>query len=115
MDNRAEVRDFLATRRARLSPEQAGVVSAGGQRRVPGLRRDEVARLAGVSFYYTRLERGNLGGVPDIALCDLARASAPACPKLPVTSGREIALTPVQPTLDFMTDTVAMSPRHAWP
>jgi transcriptional regulator with XRE-family HTH domain len=60
MDNRTEVRDFLASRRARISPDQAGLISYGA-RRVPGLRRAEVAQLAGVSIeYYTRLERGNL-------------------------------------------------------
>lgn len=53
MDNRTEVRDFLASRRARLAPEQAGLASVGA-RRVPGLRRAEVAQLAGVSIeYYT--------------------------------------------------------------
>jgi hypothetical protein len=58
MDNRTEVRDFLGSRRARLNPEQAGLISVGS-RRVPGLRRAEVAQLAGVSIeYYTRLERG---------------------------------------------------------
>jgi Helix-turn-helix. len=75
MDNRAEVREFLATRRARLTPEQAGVEPFGGRRRVPGLRREEVARLAGVSIdYYTRLERGNLSGVSEAVLDAIARA-----------------------------------------
>ena len=59
MDTRAEVREFLASRRARITPEQAGLPSFGGVRRVAGLRRAEVAMLAGVSpDYYTRLERG---------------------------------------------------------
>jgi hypothetical protein len=71
MDNRSEVRDFLASRRARLSPEQVGL-SRYGSRRVPGLRRAEVAQLAGVSVeYYTRLERGNLGGVSEAVLDSL--------------------------------------------
>jgi transcriptional regulator with XRE-family HTH domain len=75
MDNRAEVRDFLASRRARITPEQAGLEPTAGQRRVAGLRRDEVARLAGVSVdYYTRLERGNLSGVSDSVLDAIARA-----------------------------------------
>ncbi|MCF3965097.1 helix-turn-helix transcriptional regulator [Streptomyces fuscigenes] len=59
MDQNAELRDFLRSRRARLSPGAAGIVPGGGARRVPGLRREEVARLAGVSTdYYTRLEQG---------------------------------------------------------
>src|ERR687890_1238560 len=75
MDNRAEVRQFLSTRRGRITPEQAGVEPYGGRRRVPGLRREEVARLAGVSVdYYTRLERGNLSGVSDSVLDAIARA-----------------------------------------
>nr|WP_041789731.1 helix-turn-helix transcriptional regulator [Microlunatus phosphovorus] len=72
MDNRAEVRDFLTSRRARLTPDQAGVTSFGA-RRVPGLRRAEVAQLAGVSIeYYIRLERGNLTGVSETVLEALA-------------------------------------------
>ncbi len=65
MDNRDEVRDFLTTRRARITPTQAGLPDYGGNRRVPGLRREEVALLAGISVdYYTRLERGNLAASP---------------------------------------------------
>lgn len=76
VDNRAEVREFLSTRRARLTPELAGVpVFGGGKRRVPGLRREEVALLAGVSVdYYARLEKGNLGGVSDSVLDAIGRA-----------------------------------------
>ncbi|WP_412746681.1 helix-turn-helix transcriptional regulator [Krasilnikovia sp. MM14-A1004] len=75
MDNRAEIRDFLTTRRARLGPEQAGLPVYGGNRRVAGLRREEVALLAGVSVdYYTRLERGHLGGVSDAVLEAVAGA-----------------------------------------
>ncbi len=75
MDNRAEVRQFLSTRRGRITPEQAGIEPYGGRRRVPGLRREEVARLAGVSVdYYTRLERGNLTGVSDSVLDAIAQA-----------------------------------------
>jgi transcriptional regulator with XRE-family HTH domain len=75
MDNRNEVREFLVSRRARISPEQAGVEPSGGRRRVPGLRRDEVARLAGLSVdYYTRVERGNLTGVSDSVLDAISRA-----------------------------------------
>ena len=75
MDNRDEVRDFLTTRRERLTPDQAGIPLYGGRRRVKGLRREEVAMLAGMSTdYYTRLERGNLAGVSDSVLEALARA-----------------------------------------
>jgi hypothetical protein len=60
MDNRSEARDFLASRLARLTPQQAGPPLCGADLRVPGLRRDEVAVLAGISVgYYTRLGRGN--------------------------------------------------------
>lgn len=66
MDNRSEVRDFLTSRRARITPEQVGLPSYGGTRRVKGLRREEVATLAGVSIeYYNRMERGNLSGVSE--------------------------------------------------
>lgn len=69
MDNHAEIRDFLASRRARITPEQAGIPAYGGNRRVKGLRREEVALLAGVSIdYYVRLERGNLAGVSNQVL-----------------------------------------------
>lgn len=75
VDSRAEIRDFLTTRRAKITPERAGLPSYGGHRRVAGLRREEVALLAGVSVdYYTRLERGNLSGVSDSVLDALARA-----------------------------------------
>jgi transcriptional regulator with XRE-family HTH domain len=75
MDNRGEIRDFLTSRRARITPEQAGLPAYGSTRRVTGLRREEVALLAGVSVdYYTRLERGNARGAPDTVLDTLARA-----------------------------------------
>ncbi|HEX8859148.1 MAG TPA: helix-turn-helix transcriptional regulator [Actinomycetes bacterium] len=74
-DVRAEIRQFLTTRRAKLTPEQAGLPAYGRNRRVPGLRREEVALLAGISIeYYTRLERGNARGVSDEVLEALARA-----------------------------------------
>jgi transcriptional regulator with XRE-family HTH domain len=74
MDLRGDVQQFLTGMRARLTPEQAGVTMFGGERRVPGLRREEVAQLAGVSTaYYTRMERGNLRGVSDSVLRSLAR------------------------------------------
>jgi transcriptional regulator with XRE-family HTH domain len=75
VDNRNEIRQFLTSRRAKITPEQAGLPTYGGNRRVAGLRREEVALLAGVSVdYYTRLERGNLGGVSEGVLDALARA-----------------------------------------
>jgi transcriptional regulator with XRE-family HTH domain len=76
VDNRREIREFLVSRRARITPAQAGLPIAGhGHRRVPGLRREEVALLAGVSVdYYNRLERGAMTGVSDDVLDALARA-----------------------------------------
>lgn len=69
-----DVQQFLTEMRARLTPEEAGVTVFGGERRVPGLRREEVAQLAGVSTaYYTRMERGNLRGVSESVLRSLAR------------------------------------------
>jgi transcriptional regulator with XRE-family HTH domain len=74
VDTKKEIRDFLTSRRARIGPEQAGLRSFGS-RRVPGLRREEVAVLAGVSVpYYTRLERGDMNGVSQSVLEALARA-----------------------------------------
>ena len=75
-DFRAEIREFLGTRRARVTPEQAGLPSYGGdRRRVSGLRREEVALLAGISSeYYTRLERGNATGVSDSVIDGIAQA-----------------------------------------
>lgn len=74
MDTRREIQEFLTSRRARITPDQAGL-AAYGRRRVPGLRREEVAVLAGVSVpYYTRLERGDMHGVSGSVLEALARA-----------------------------------------
>ena len=76
MDNRAEVREFLMSRRAKITPQQAGLPEFGN-RRVPGLRRGEVATLAGVSIeYYSKLERGGLAGVSASVLDAIARALA---------------------------------------
>ena len=75
MDTRSEIREFLTSRRAKITPDQAGLPVYGDNRRVPGLRREEVALLAGVSVdYYTRIERGNLSGVSESVLAALARA-----------------------------------------
>lgn len=75
LDRRAELSEFLRTRRARLKPEDVGLESYGRQRRVPGLRREELAQLAGVSVaYYTRLEQGNGQNVSAEVLDAIARA-----------------------------------------
>ncbi|WP_030022946.1 helix-turn-helix domain-containing protein [Streptomyces monomycini] len=75
MDTTAELGNFLRTRRARLQPEDVGLISYGARRRVPGLRREELAQLAGVSVaYYTRLEQGQSHNASDGVLDALARA-----------------------------------------
>jgi transcriptional regulator with XRE-family HTH domain len=75
VDNRDEVKAFLSSRRAKISPEQAGLAHYNRNRRVPGLRRSEVADLAGVSVeYYAQLERGDLTGVSESVLDALGRA-----------------------------------------
>ena len=75
-DIRGQIGAFLSTRRARISPAQAGLpVYRGEHRRVPGLRREEVAVLAGISTeYYTRFERGNATGVSDSVIDGIAHA-----------------------------------------
>jgi transcriptional regulator with XRE-family HTH domain len=74
MDTKTEVRDFLTSRRAKITPAEAGLTTYG-TRQVPGLRREEVATLAGVSVdYYNRMERGNLAGVSDGVLQAVAGA-----------------------------------------
>jgi transcriptional regulator with XRE-family HTH domain len=97
MDRRKDIQEFLKSRRARLTPEQAGLASFGERRRVTGLRREEVAMLAGVSMdYYARLERGHLAGASEVLeavaralqfddaerqhLLDLARNTEPGTP-----------------------------------
>lgn len=75
MDSREDLREFLTSRRERLTPAQAGLPTFGGRRRVKGLRREEVALLAGMSTeYYVRLERGNGAGVSDAVLEGISRA-----------------------------------------
>lgn len=124
MDNRDEVSEFLRTRRARLTPEQAGIIG-GGRRRVEGLRREEVAMLAGMSSdYYAKMERGNLAGVSSevldaLALAlrldeaetehlhDLARASGPE----PIRRRpRPVASATIRPSLQRFLDTNTMTP-----
>ncbi len=125
MDTKSEVRDFLTSRRGRITPEQAGVRTFG-QRRVPGLRREEVATLAGVSVdYYNRLERGNLSGASEgvldaladalaldeaerAHLHDLARAAQPASR----TRGRSSKHT-VRPSVQWMLDSITGSAAFA--
>jgi transcriptional regulator with XRE-family HTH domain len=75
VDNRDEVKAFLSSRRAKVTPQQAGLATHNRNRRVPGLRRSEVADLAGISVeYYAQLERGNLAGASDSVLDAVARA-----------------------------------------
>ena len=75
MDPRSDIREFLVSRRARITPDKAGLPAYGSNRRVKGLRREEVAMLAGISAeYYVRLERGNIGGVSEDVLDGIARA-----------------------------------------
>ena len=119
VDTASDIADFLSSRRARITPEQAGL-PAYGKRRVPGLRREEVASLAGVSVdYYKRLERGNLTGVSDQVLgalaralhldeaerthlFDLARAAGPASPRARRSAGKQSVRPVVQRILDSM-------------
>ncbi|AMB58874.1 helix-turn-helix transcriptional regulator [Microterricola viridarii] len=122
-DVRSDIREFLSSRRARISPEQAGLPAYGGNRRVPGLRREEVAMLSGVSVdYYVRLERGNLAGASESVLdalastlqldeaereylFDLARASGPSrrAARKPASAVRPA----VQQVLEAMADAPA--------
>lgn len=75
IDLRSEIREFLSTRRARITPEQTGLPAYGGNRRVKGLRREEVAMLAGISVdYYVRMERGSLASASESVLDALANA-----------------------------------------
>src|SRR6476659_3879591 len=88
---RSEIREFLSTRRARLTPGDAGLPNYGGERRrVAGLRRDEIAVLAGVSpQYYVRLERGDATGVSTSVIDSIARA--PCSSTKPNTHCAELA------------------------
>jgi transcriptional regulator with XRE-family HTH domain len=123
--NRDEVKAFLSSRRAKISPEQAGLPHYSRNRRVPGLRRSEVADLAGVSVeYYSQLERGNLSGVSEsvldalaralqldeaerVHLRDLARAAGPAA-RTRRTSPAQQVRPSLARVLDGMTDVPAM-------
>jgi transcriptional regulator with XRE-family HTH domain len=123
VDNRSDIRDFLASRRARITPEQAGLLPGGGRRRVSGLRREEVAVLAGVSTgWYERLEKGHIAGVSEdvleavaralqldeaerLHLFNLARAARPS--RAPQRRGRPRIQPRVQWMLDSMTGSAA--------
>jgi transcriptional regulator with XRE-family HTH domain len=125
VDARSEIREFLTSRRARITPEQAGLISYGS-RRVPGLRREEVAVLAGVSVpYYTRIERGNMNGVSESVLealaralmldeaerahlFDLARAVRPASPPRRRRARRQHVRPSIQHVLDGLTGAAAI-------
>jgi transcriptional regulator with XRE-family HTH domain len=125
MDTRSQIREFLTSRRARITPDQVSLPVYGNNRRVPGLRREEVAMLAGVSVdYYTRLERGNAGGVSDSVLdalaralqldeaershlFDLARAAQPANASRPLRPTKQRIRPAVQRILDAMTQAPA--------
>jgi transcriptional regulator with XRE-family HTH domain len=126
VDRKEEIREFLISRRAKISPEQAGISSYGELRRVPGLRREEVAQLAGVSAdYYTRLERGSLSGVSDSVLeavasalqldeaerthlMDLARTANTPTRRAPRRPPQQRVRPGVLQLLDGMTGVVAM-------
>lgn len=120
MNQRDEVGDFLRTRRNRITPEQAGILP-GSRRRVPGLRREEVAMLVGVSVeYYARMERGELRGVSSEVLDSLARtlrldeAETDHLHALAEASGpqparrRKKAEQPFRPSLQRFIDAIAM-------
>src|SRR5690242_13666535 len=75
VESRTEASEFLKSRRAKLSPDSCVLALVGGRRRVPGLRREEVASLAGVIVdYYTRLEKGRLETASSAVLDAIAGA-----------------------------------------
>jgi transcriptional regulator with XRE-family HTH domain len=137
MDNRGEIKAFLSSRRAKITPQQAGLSAYARNRRVPGLRRGEVADLAGVSVeYYAKLERGDLSGVSDSVLealaralqldeaehahlLDLARAAGPAARTRRRAPAQQVRPT-IQRLLDLMTavahaTTTPCTSSPAWP
>src|SRR2546421_6065487 len=119
MDARSEIKEFLTSRGARITPAEVGLPTYGS-RRVPGLRREEVAVLAGVSVpYYTRLERGEMSGVSEgvlealsralrldeaehAHLFDLARAAQPTV----APRRRRPAKQPIRPTVQHILDAI---------
>ena len=124
MDAKNEIREFLTSRRGKITPDQVGLPIYGDNRRVPGLRREEVALLAGVSVdYYTRLERGNAAGVSDSVLdalagalqldeaershlIDLARATQPAT----ATRRRRPTKQHIRPAVQRILDAMTQAP-----
>ncbi len=126
MDTSNELSQFLSSRRAKVTPEQAGLPNYG-RRQVPGLRREEVASLAGVSVeYYKRLERGNatgasesvLDGIADALqlddaerthLFDLARAAAPTPARRRQRPAQQAVRPQVQQILDTITSPATVS------
>ncbi|MFI6401131.1 helix-turn-helix transcriptional regulator [Streptomyces sp. NPDC050548] len=125
MDQHSEIREFLSARRAKITPEEAGFPAVGGHRRVPGLRRAEVALLAGISVeYYARLERGSLQGASDTVLDavartlrldeaehthlrNLARTAHPAARR---ASRRSRPQQPLRPALQRLLDAMTQAP-----
>ncbi|WP_319435631.1 helix-turn-helix transcriptional regulator [Mycobacterium sp. RTGN5] len=124
LDLTSEIREFLSSRRARIKPEQAGLPAYGGNRRVKGLRREEVAMLAGVSVdYYVQMERGNLAGASESVLDGLVTAlhldeaesdHLFALARKSGASGRRKRKTPVtvRPVLQQVLDAITDAP--AW-
>jgi transcriptional regulator with XRE-family HTH domain len=127
MDTPHEAQQFLTALRGRISPEQAGITAFSGERRVPGLRREEVAQLAGVSTaYYTRMERGDLSGVSESVLhalaralhltdaesthlLDLARTATTGPPRAPRAKAEPRATARLTQLLDTMSDVPALA------
>src|SRR6476661_2596312 len=122
MSNKDDIRKFLVSRRANVTLAQVGLPDFGDERRVPGLRREEVAQLAGVSIdYYTRLERGNIHGASESVLNAIARAlqltdverehlldlarPASAAANVP---GRTTAAVTVRPSVQRVLDSLAV-------
>jgi transcriptional regulator with XRE-family HTH domain len=122
IDPRNEIREFLSTRRARITPEEAGLPAYGGNRRVKGLRREEVAMLAGVSVdYYVRMERGSLAGASDsvlealtvaLRLDEAERAHLFALARESRARGRRAAPATIRPAIQRVLD--AMTDAPAW-
>jgi transcriptional regulator with XRE-family HTH domain len=122
MDARAELSEFLRSRRARLRPEDTGLPFFGGQRRVPGLRREELAQLAGVSVdYYVRLEQGRLRNVSEsilnavataLRLDDAERTHLYNLAKPAPRQRRTSSLQPVRPSQQWLLDALHDVPAY---
>jgi transcriptional regulator with XRE-family HTH domain len=130
MASEGDIRDFLTSRRARITPAQAGIAEWGRARRVKGLKREEVAMLAGVSTeYYAKVERGNLAGVSDsvlnalatalqlddaerIHLFDLARATASDHDRPATRRARSPRRTEVRPSISRLLESMTATPAY---